>query len=436
MTLLDFYRLAEAGQTLAAGAVTKVMLFPIGNWTSNAPRYRKLPLTREMAEQMVSTFDAGVLETGVQFSATGMHGLPGPAAFWVEKLSIGPYSWQGHSGEALWADVKWTQAGADAANTDEYRYLSIEAGQYTTNTGTEYPWVLQGGVLTNKPVMKIMPPLKDAPLAIAAAEEPREPLLEIALSEIEPADPVAELIDDIDALLAKLDDSLKGKAGIRAMRTMLREARAKASAHALSEDPEPIPPLSEPPVGATAEPIGDGASDPGIGQSTPPKESKHMSELTELLKLSEDADESLMLAEVQKVITERDTAVAELSESKRTAVIGSVTLALDEAIKDGRIAPAERDGYLDLSEADADRATKLIAARQNKIVDLGEHGSGAPAVEPPTYADPSIELAARVEARMAKDDHPDYGTAMSLVLADDASFAADYVAFTTHGKEA
>jgi hypothetical protein len=223
------------------------------------------------------------------------------------------------------------------------------------------------------------------------------------------------------------------------VRTFLREIRAKVGAHKLSEDDESpeSTPLSEPPVGATAEAIGDGASVANVGQSTTPKESKHMSELTELLKLSEDADEALMLAEVQKVITERDTAVAKLAENEHATVIGSVTLALDEAIKDGRIAPAERDGYLDLAEADADRATKLIAARLNKVVDLDEHGSGETPPETPTYPNASVELAERAKERKAKDGST-YAEAERLVLAEDAGLRERYADFRAErgGKEA
>ena len=231
-----------ADKTLAAGDVTPVMLFPIGRWKSDkyASRYPDgLPLTQDTADQMIANFDAGVLGGDVQFSVAGAHGVPAAAAFWVQRLYCAPYEWQGRTGDALWADVQWTQAGADAVNGDEFRYLSIEAGDITTNDGDKVPWVLQGGVLTNYPVIRIMPPIKDAPNAIAAASGPREAELEIDMLTLAGEDdPVQALLDSMDEIAAKLDEALKGKTGMPAVRTMMREIRAKVSAHkmALADD--------------------------------------------------------------------------------------------------------------------------------------------------------------------------------------------------------
>jgi hypothetical protein len=502
----DLYRLAES---VKAGETTTVMLFPIGNWTSNDPRYPKLPLTRELADELVANFDAGVLGTDVQFSVAGTHNVAAAAGFWVRGLHIGPYSWQGHEGDALWADADWTEPGAEAVNTGAFRYVSIEAGELKTNTGQTYDWVLQGGVLTNKPVMKIMPPVLDATKAIAAAE--RTPLAEIALSEIALAaadDPAASLIDEIDGLLAKLSEQLKGKTGIAAIRTMMREVKAKASAHTLAEDSyndlraeleqalgdlvgsacwaedfgddwavysvsspmdsptrtyrvsyvrdasgitfgQPVevkretsyipvsPSLSEPSPtgGASGEQLADGASHAGVdGQSTQGKEKKRMSELTELLKLSEGSDDALILAEVRKVAKERDDAVTKLAENEHKTVVGAVTLKLDEAIKEGRIAPSERDGYLGLAEVDAQRATEMIDGRKSKVIDLAERGkSQKPDLPEDTGKNASVELAEKIEARKAKDG-VDHTTARRLVLSEDPDLAERYLAFR-EGKE-
>ena len=501
----DLYRLAES---VKAGETTPVMLFPIGNWTSNDPRYPKLPLTRELADELVANFDAGVLGTDVQFSVAGTHNVAAAAGFWVRGLHIGPYSWQGHEGDALWADADWTGPGAEAVNTGAFRYVSIEAGELKTNTGQTYDWVLQGGVLTNKPVMKIMPPVLDATKAIAASE--RRPLAEIALSEIvlAPADdPAASLIDEIDGLLAKLSEQLKGKTGITAIRTMMREVKSKASAHELAEDSyndlraeleqaisdsvgsrcwvddfgddwliyesesidDPIhvyrvgyvrdasgitfgqpvevkretsyvpvnPSLSElsQDGDATGKTLADGATDTGVGRTSPQgKEKRRMSELTELLKLSEDAPDSLILAEVQKVAKERDDAVTKLAESEHKTAIDGVTLKLDEAIKGFRIAPAERDGYLKLAETDATQATAMIEGRKSRIKDPDESGTGGKSK--PEYSDPSVELAERARALKAKDNVKSIAEAQSLVLAEDRDLADRLDAWRSGRKEA
>jgi hypothetical protein len=232
-------RLAE--QDIAAGDVTEVMLFPIGEWSVQNPllmaKYPDgLPLTQDTADQMVANFTAGVLGTDVQFTlSNGTHSSGGPAAFWLERIYCAPYEWNGRSGDALWASAKWTQAGAEAVSGDLFRYLSIEAGELETNDGERIDsWVLQGGVLTNHPLLKIMPPLKDAPQALAASEGKREPeyvvdLLKLADSE----DPVAGLLDDMDTLAGKVDAALKGRKGMPLFRTMLSQARARIAEHSV-----------------------------------------------------------------------------------------------------------------------------------------------------------------------------------------------------------
>ena len=231
-------RLAEA--TLKAGDVTPVMLFPIGEWQTNsalyAARYPKgLPLTQDTADAAIANFNAGVLGGEVQFSLAGAHNVPASAAFWLKRLYCAAYSWQGREGDALWADVKWTQAGADSANGDEFKYVSVELGAFTTNDGEEVPWVLQGGVMTNYPLIRIMPPVRQGADAIAASEGEREAEFEIALADVgaEP-DPVQAILDDMDALAAKADAALKGKKGMPSFRTMLREARSKVGVHKIA----------------------------------------------------------------------------------------------------------------------------------------------------------------------------------------------------------
>jgi hypothetical protein len=423
MTLLDFYRLAEQA---VPGQRLPMMLFPIGTWKS--AKYPKLPLTRELAEELIANFEAGILGTEPVIDSSGRHDTSTEAAGWMKRLYIAPLR---DGGEALFADWEPTDLGAQLLNERRYQYNSVEIGEVVDNaTGKRTANVLRSATLTNTPVLRMLPAVLEAGERIA------EPV-SLALSEFEAADdPVSSILADMEALAGRLDEALKGKKGIPTVRTFLREIRAKVGAHKLSEDDESpeSTPLSEPPVGATAEAIGDGASVANVGQSTTPKESKHMSELTELLKLSEDADEALMLAEVRKVITERDTAVTELAESKRTAVIEAVTLALEAKIKDGFIAPAERDGYLALAEADAERATKLIAGRQHKVLDLDEHGSGEQKPETVTYANASIELAERAKERKAADGLS-YAEAERLVLAADAELAQRYTDFRS-GKEA
>ncbi len=233
-------RLAEA--TLAAGDITPVMLFPIGEWKTNsalyAARYPKgLPLTQDTADTAIANFNAGVLGGDVQFSLAGAHSVPAAAAFWVKRLYCAPYSWQERTGDALWADAKWTQAGADAANDDQYKYVSVELGGFTTNDGEELPWVLQGGVMTNNPLIRIMPPVRQGAEAIAASDGERTAEFEIALADGSVKDPVAVLLDEMDALAAKLDAVMGGKSGVKKARMFMHELRDGVSAHKIAAGP-------------------------------------------------------------------------------------------------------------------------------------------------------------------------------------------------------
>lgn len=442
MKLTSLLRLADT--ELRAGDVTPVLLFPIGRWKS-AKYHTKypngLPLTRETADLMVANFEANTLGIDVQFSIAGAHGLPAAAAFWVQGLKVAPYSWQGHEGEALWADAKWTQAGVDAANGDEFRYLSIEAGDFETPTGEIVPWVLQGGVLTNYPVIKIMPPVKDAANAIAAAEE-RTPELEISLTDLELTDESYNLIrDELEKAIADafgsgrwvndFSDSwvIYEASGDADAFHIYRVAYTRTNSgitfgqpvevkretsYVPVNAPQPMPSLSG---GASGEPVAGSVSSEGVGGRLNLSEEISMSKLTEVLHLSEDAPDELILAEVSKVTAERDTALATLAEREKAERVTK----LDAAIASTRVMPAEKEFLLSLAESSPATFDQMLAAREAadvKFLDTAEHGKG---VTPPDGGAPgknaSVELAELTRARMAKDG-VDFAKAKGLTLSE------------------
>jgi len=420
MSLLDLYRLAEEAR---AGERLPMMLFPFGEWKS--AKYPKLPLTRELADELIANFEGGVLGTEPVVDSSGKHDESTQAAGWVKRLYVAATS---DGGEALFADWEPTDLGAELLNSKRYAYNSVHIDSHIDNTtGGKTPNVLKGVSLTNTPVLRILPPVLEAGERIAAAEP-----IEVALSELEAADdedPVAELINDIDSLLAKLDERLKGKTGIRAMRTMLRETRSKASAHTMSTS------LTEPDIDATAEDVGISASEEGVGQSSTQEEKEHMSELTEYLKLDEGADEPTILAEVKKVteerdalVTERDDLAAKLAEGEKADRVHR----LEAAIEATEVLPAEKDGLLKLAESDAGSFDAILGARKGlRLVDTSEKGSGETPEDPKEYADASVELAEKAE-RLAEKDGIEFGEAMSRVLADDPALAERYL----HREEA
>ncbi len=491
--LAEYYGLADLGQyagKVKAGDVIPVPLFPIGNWKS--AKYPELPLTRSLADELIANFDAGVLgETEPVIDSSGTHNQQAPASAWTKRLEIVKTN---DGGELLVAHSQLTDVGADDLNNQRFRYASVEIGPYVRNdTGEKVANVYKGATFTNTPVLRIMPSVLDTPEAIAASE------ICFALSEIEAADddPVLAILDDMDTLASKLDDALKGKKGMPAIRTMLREIRTKANVHkqladsandqrrnlesAIEEQigrgvwvedfnaadgwvvfttygdgvipsitrravytstgttitigaaieveprttyvPVQAPTGLSPMGGTTGEAIAGSASAEGVGPSIQPgKEQKQMSELTQLLKLSEGADEPTVLAEVKKVVTERDVAVGKLSERDKADRVRR----LDEAITATEVLPREKDRLVKLAETHPDAFDAELADRKGgKQIDTTEHGSGAPGKATDVYPNASVELAEKAKAR-AKKDSIEYSAASRLVLSEEPDLAERY----------
>ena len=228
--IAELYRLRLA-ETIAAGDTTPMMVFPIGEWHSTI--YQDLALTEDLANEMIANFEAGILGTEPVVDSSGKHDTSVPAAGWVKRVYLASYEEGDVTGLALWEDVKWTGFGAAMLSDDQYKYGSVEIGPVTLNdTGEKVENVLRSLTLTNTPVLRLMPGVKNA------AEKQRA-VVTLSLSEVTLAaariDPVAAILDDMDALAAKLDAALKGKLGMPAIRTMLKEVRTKASAHSLAE---------------------------------------------------------------------------------------------------------------------------------------------------------------------------------------------------------
>jgi len=75
------------------------------------------------------------------------------------------------------------------------------------------------------------------------------------------------------------------------------------------------------------------------------------------------------------------------------------------------------------------------AAKQHKVIDLGEHGASG-GNEGSAYANPSVELAEKAKARAAKDGLK-YAAAEKLVLAEDPDLKTRYFDYRVNpGKEA
>ena len=427
--MTDFMKLCELSLgEVNAGDVIPFPLFPIGNWKS--AKYPSLPLTRELADELIANFEAGVLGTEPVLDSSGKHDTSAPAAGWFKRLHVEPLQ---SGGEMLFGDCELTDLGAEALSAGLYKYGSLEIDKVVDNrSGAETPNVFKSATLTNTPVLRIMPAVLDAADHIA-----------VALSEISAADedPMASLLADLEAVISKADETLRGKPGVRAIRTYLREVRAKASVHSMAEDhgdPAASDSASSEPVSHSAK--GDEGHPTTLADgSAEPKEGDHMKTVALKLNLAEDATEEVILAEVTRLEESRDaekrradTATTKLAETEKAKRAGEVEVVLSELIKGGHVAPGQKDTWLALAEAAPEQFDAMAeTAKQHKVIDLGEHGSSDGGSESTKAAD--VELAEKTRARMASDS-VDFATAKRLVLSEDPDLKTRYEEFRA-GKE-
>jgi phage I-like protein len=453
---------------LSGDPITKrVMVFPIGIWKT--AKYPELPLTEEIADNIINNFDNKVLGATEPFiDSSGKHDESSPAAGWIK--SVYKDKWEG--GQALFADVEWTDIGEDSIKNKRYKYLSPVIASHTIpETGEKVPNVLRSMSLTNVPVLRMMPsieladgedsysialseltPFEPSETAIEAATTPpkapagkvgpppqdanQEPAPDEAAPGEEPPAQLApeELIGIITTAVQKLAVALKGKTGTPAMRSFFKEAMAKAAIHAsLSEEDIEV-------VTAMADELRvDGKE-------------RNMKEVAKYFGLTEDASEASVIeaAEILKnevealkeaqttletqlteVSEDRDTARTELSELSAKEQSTRVELLLSEAIAQNRILPADagdsdNPGWLrTLAEKDFETFETVLAAKQTKVVDLSEESSGGetPPVDETKNASQRLAVAAK---KIASERGLKFAEALNVALSEDEVLRADY----------
>lgn len=206
--------------------MAEITIFPIRELDTG--KYGKLDFGSDFADKVIANFDAGVLkiEPVVDAEHEG-----GKAMGWIKRLFKGSFkNHQGAEQAAVMAEVEWTGPGKEAIGGKEFRYFSPAIGEYKDEeTGKSYYPVLKGGALTNTPVLKLMPEV-----ALTDGAPPGERTVPLEVPPIEFTDTAPdigglfdELLSDIEALLSKGEEAWKGAKGAPAVRTYLREVRAK-----------------------------------------------------------------------------------------------------------------------------------------------------------------------------------------------------------------
>ena len=429
--IADLYKLAD----VVAGKPSPMMLFPIGDWTST--KYPNLSLTQALADEVLANFESEVLRTKVPVEMTGIHSQSlAPAAGWVDRVYQAPFEWQGVSGQALYADWTPNEPGAQAVNEGQYAYDSIEIDKHLDPVSkVETPFVLKAVALTNRPVLRMMPSVKDAGDSIKLGEPLCIELSEVTLADPAP-DPVAALCDKIDSLLAELSDALKGKAGIPAIRTMMREVSTKARAHTLTEDPDGDPVVPDPASsdGSSHPAKADEGHEVTLDEGDPvPKGSDHMNpKLIKALKLSEDATDEAVEAAIVQLSEDRDAektradeATAKLAEVEKAKRLGEVEIVLTELIDGGHVLPGQKETWLKLAESAPESFDAMAEqAKHAKSIELGETGDGS---KPETEVSPSEAIALKA-SEISETRKVDLAEATDLALAENPELKAAYLA--------
>ena len=385
MSIQESYKLAL--ESVSAGDVTPMMLWPIGQFTS--AKYADLPLTRELADEVIANFAGKVLGTEPVVDSSGSHDTAAPAAAWVKRVYVAPTK---DGGEACFADVQWTEVGAQKVSDHEYQYNSVELGPVIDNvTGKKTDNVLRSVTLTNTPVIRLLAPVLDAADTIAMSEPVEILLSEISLSTMPASDP---------SILASEDDG-----------------DPVEPADAVSE------PVSQAAKGDEGQPLQLDEDDAAQ------KGSDSMKSVALKLNLAEDADETTILAEVVRLAEDRDAekgradeATAKLAEVEKAKRDAEVEAKLVELIDGGHVLPGQKEMWLSLAEAaPASFDAMAESAKKAKAIELGETGDGTP---PADESDDANTALAELAAKIAKDRDLELGAAMDVALAERPDLAS------------
>lgn len=159
-TALPAIRLATKDD--AAAAVSSwIQVAVAGDYDDS--RYGKFSITPEMLAAMVLNFTSGKFpvpptEICVDYDhlTTKASQVPGDgkAAGWFKALETRD------DGTTLWARVEWTDAGAEAISSKEYRFFSpYFTTHYENQQGEDIGPALINGAITNRPFLQGMQPL-------------------------------------------------------------------------------------------------------------------------------------------------------------------------------------------------------------------------------------------------------------------------------------
>lgn len=309
------------------------------------------------------------------------------AAGWITGLD--------HDDQYVYADVDWTPLGKSAISEKRYLFVSPTYSEdYEDETGAKHGHALVGMGLTNRPVLRQgMPTLNLSREEFVSADD--FALAVVSVTDSRPA------MSDLTKTLGLPDDADE-QAIATAVKTL---AEAKPV--------ELIKTLSLP----------EDADDAAVLTAVKALAAKNKPDEKTLVVAATEAGKVLLdqatFDTLNAKLTTLDQTVASLNTLTAERASEKFTLAWDEALREGRAAPATKEHYEGLYGLDAGKTLALLAAAP-RIVPVRPTGSSANHETPPNVSNPAeYELDQAVHARMTADKL-DYVTALDREITERA----------------
>ena len=333
-----------------------VMLIPAGEFSGRDGRG---PFRLADAQCVIAATEALGMVAGVPIDydhATDFaapKGRPAPAAGWIRELE--------QRAGALWGRVEWTPHGAQAITSREYRYIS-PVFQYSADG--EVTRLLRAG-LTNNPNLYLTAISAQAVAGVVSAGADAQP-------ESRPATAVSgdrrEGDEAMDMLLQRLREML-GLEHKTSVDEVLAAVRALTQAGDNNNDKDDDHSADEPAQSADCE------DDTEADTTQPrPRTGLHGEAL--------DPARYVAVAQFQRVLGELNQLRAERASERAER-------AVDDAIKAGKLIPAQRQWAISYCQADF-KGFGAFVARQPSAFGAGFESPATTFTPPPAFATESV----------------------------------------------
>ncbi len=302
---------------------------------------KEIEVTSAIADKFISRFESTPTKFFIDYRHQTLAGKgPAPAACKVDRME--------KRADGVWGHVEqWTPAGRKSVEDGEYNYISpvIAWNRPHRLTGERGPELVMGA-LTNIPNFPQMKLLAAEALGGLFEETDTEPLVAEAQQREtnEKESEMKKLIEWLKARSVKIADDADEAAALSALEAHVKDVSSRVPAELAKELGKETITVAEA-VGAVKalrdavpETVGIALGDKGITAA----------EATQrVMKLKSDSPDKDRLSVLE---AEVKTFKAEKREAR-----------VDQAIKEGRITPADKPTYLSLFEADPALAEKIVA---------------------------------------------------------------------------